>query len=160
VELTKKKKVDNSQCDNEYQRMCKEYFNTKTLSDFTIKCSDNIEIPAHKIILAAFSPIMKTMINIKMTESKSNTVNIKDIDGKTMTEILRFIYTQEVNNIKELATKLLYGAEKYQLDKLKKLCLASMIENLSVENALDYFLLADKYNSKALLFRTAVFIKL
>ena len=103
---------------------------------------------------------MEAMINIKGTGIKKVTVKIGDINGETMTEILRFIYTTEVNNIKELAVKLLYGAEKYELNNLKKLCVTSMIENLSVENSLEYFILADKYNSNALLFRSAVFIKL
>ena len=159
MELTKKKESPTCQCDNEYQRMCKEYFTTKTFSDFTIKCSDGEKIPAHKFILAAFSSVMKTMINSNMIESESNTVNITDIDEETMTEILRFIYTREVNNIKELAVKLLYGAEKYELERLKKLCAASMIENLSVENALDYFILADQYDLQGLLEHSAVFIK-
>ena len=140
--------------------MCENYFDTKTLSDFTIICSDGVEIKAHKMILAGFSPVMEAMIIGKMTESKNNSVHIKDINSETMTEILRFIYTAQVNNIKDLAVQLLHGAEKYALYVLKKLCVESMIENLSVENVLEYFLLDDKYYSDALLFHSAVFIKL
>jgi hypothetical protein len=92
-------------------------------------------------------------------DTKSKVIKIPDVDGETMTEILRFIYTREVNNIKDIVVELFYGAEKYELDKLKNLCIASMIENLSVENALDYFILADKSNVNVLLERSAVFIK-
>ena len=140
--------------------MCKEYFATKSLSDFTFVCSDDVEILAHRFILAAFSPVLKEIFKPKIFPTKINKIIINDIDGETMTEILRFIYTQEVNNIKELAPKLLHGADKYELDKLKKLCIAAMIESLSIENALDYFLLADVYDIKVLLERSAMFIKL
>ncbi|CAG9807521.1 unnamed protein product [Chironomus riparius] len=58
-----------------------------------------------------------------------------------------------------LASKLLYGAEKYGLDKLKKICVDSMVENLSVENALEYFVLADRYNATYMLEMAALFIK-
>ena len=160
MELTKKKESGNAKCTTDSQdlKINKKYFATKSLSDFKLVCSDGVEIPVHRYILAGFSSVLKTIFEIK-TETRRNTMNIMDIDGETMTEILRFIYTREVNNIKQLAPKLLYGADKYELDNLKKLCASAMIENLSVENALEYFLLADQYNLKALLFRSAMVIK-
>lgn len=76
-----------------------------------------------------------------------------------MIEILRYIYIQQVNNVDEYATKLIYGAEKYELDGLKKLCVTTMIKQLSIENAVDCFLLADQYDAKDLLDNCIEFIK-
>ena len=102
---------------------------------------------------------MKAIFDIKI-ENGNNKISIMDIDGPAMTEVLRYIYTQEVENIKILAPKLLHGAHKYAIYDLMKLCATAMIKNLTVENALEYFILADKYKLKALLARSATFMKL
>ncbi|XP_070509687.1 protein roadkill-like [Chironomus tepperi] len=161
VVLTKKRELDvqNSNSQNHYLTMCKEYFTSKTFADITFICSDMIEIPAHRFILGGASSVFKTILQIRMAETKITEIRVNDIDGETMTEILRFIYTHEVINGNKLAVKLLYGAEKYELDELKKLCSSLMVENLSVDNALEYFLLGDRYKSKALLVGSAIFIK-
>ena len=63
---------------------------------------------------------------MKNDAESNNIIKITDIDGEAMEEILRFIYTQEVDEIDELAPKLLHGAEKYELNDMKELCVASM----------------------------------
>lgn len=155
-------KIDATKCktDCQYLAMSKKYFETKLLSDFTIICSDGIEIPVHRLILANFSPVLDAMFRSDMIETNNSVVKIEDMDGETMVEILRFIYTQDVKNLMELAPKILYGAEKYELDKLKKLCAASMIENLCIGNAVEYFLLADRHNIQDLLKCCINFIRL
>lgn len=142
----------------QYLEMSKDYFATKLYSDFKFICSDATEIAVHRFILNGFSPVMKLMFDVK-TEME-NTLNVMDIDGETMTEILRFIYTQEVKDVEKLTKKLLYGANKYQLQDLKTKCGQEMAEHLSVQNALEYFILADLYNLRTLLIRSAAFIKL
>lgn len=145
--------------ENQYQAMCKEYFTSKTFADITFVCSDKVKIPAHCFVLGGFSTVFKSMLNIYTAVSRNSIIKVNDIDGETMTEILRFIYTQEVQNSEKLVVKLLYGAEKYELTELKKLCIAFMVDNLSVDNALEYFILGDQYKSIALLAHSAVFIK-
>lgn len=77
-----------------------------------------------------------------------------------MTEIFRYIYTGKINNIANYASKLIYGAYKYELEGLKDFCVAAMFDNLSIKNALDYFVLADQYDAKDLLDCCIEFIKL
>lgn len=162
--MVKKKrmwKIDATKCktDCQYLAMSRNYFDTKFLSDFKVICSDGVEIPVHRSILANFSPVLDAMFNSDMIESKNAVAKIEDIDSKIMTEILRFIYTQEVKNLMELAPKILYGAEKYQLNKLKQICSSSMIENLCIGNTVEYFLLADRHNIQDLLERCTDFIR-
>jgi len=142
-----------------YLPIFEDCFESKSFSDFKFVCSDGIEISAHRLILAAFSPVMKRMLEIDMIEANSGIANLTDIDGETMIEILRFMYTQDVENIKNLAPKLLYGAKKYELEKLEELCVLSMMKNLSKENAIEYFLLADQYDLPGLLEHAAKLIK-
>ena len=134
--------------------MFKDYYDTKSYSDLTLVCSDGIEIQAHRFTLAAASHVLKELIDIG-----SSIIKISDIDSTTMNEILRYIYTKEVNDIDDCAPKLIYGADKYELNGLKELCVIAMIDNLSVENAVDYFLLADQYDAEELLDRCIEFIK-
>lgn len=161
VILSQKKDQDNlrNNLENQYQAMCKEYFISKTFADITFICSDKIKISAHCFVLGGFSPVFKAILNIQYAVSKNNTIKVNDVDGETMTEILRFIYTQKVQNSEKLSVKFLYGAEKYELVELKMLCIAFMVENLSVDNALEYFLLGDQNKSKVLLAKSAIFIK-
>jgi hypothetical protein len=133
--------------DRQHLVMYKDYFITKSYSDLTIICSDGIEIQAHRVILAMASHVFKEMIDL----NPSNIIQVDDIDTKTMTEILRYIYSYEVKDIEKFAPKLIFGAEKYRLSGLKDHCAASMIKNLSPKNAVDYFLLADQYDVKDLL---------
>jgi len=79
-----------------------------------------------------------------MIELRPNSIVIvDDINSAIMTEILRYIYTEQVSGIDNFAPKLIYGAVKYELDGLKELCGAAMIKNLSVINAVDYIVLAN-----------------
>ncbi|XP_070506737.1 speckle-type POZ protein-like [Chironomus tepperi] len=156
------KKIDKKNCksDCQYLAMCRKYFDTKSLSDFTVVCSDKVQIPVHITILSSFSPVFDALFKSFTAESKISTILIEDIDGQTMTEILRFIYTQEVQNMLDLAPKILYGAVKYDLNGLIKVCAETMIENLCCWNAVDYFIMAEKHNIKDLLEHCVNFIKM
>lgn len=145
--------------ENQYLTMCKEHFHTKAYSDFKLICSDGTEFPVHRFILSAFSPVMKAMFDTEMAEAKHGISYIEDINGETMVEILRFIYTQEVRNMKDLAVNLLYGAEKYDLKKLKHLCADSMKKNFSRHNAIEYLFVAEQYNLKDLFNYAVKYIK-
>lgn len=136
------------------------YFNSTKFSDFTIITSDQEKIPAHRMVLDANSRVFQAMFAVTMTESRLKTITIDDIDSETMLEILRFMYHQSVVLIKELAPKILYGAVKYEIDQLKNMCVLSMVNNLSVDNALQYVILADLYNEKYLMEKCLRFAKM
>lgn len=91
------------------------------------------------------------MLSTTMSETLNQEVILDDIDGDTMLEILRYMYMDEAQNVDTLATKLLYGAEKYNLNALKEICIESLLESLSLNNVIDYLILADRYSSEILL---------
>jgi speckle-type POZ protein len=91
------------------------------------------------------------MLTIDMMEKKSNTIQVDDIDGTTMNELLRFIYTQKVENLDTLASKILYAAEKYDLPPLKSICVLKLIEQLSEQNVFESLVLADRFNEEKML---------
>lgn len=94
------------------------------------------EIPAHKVVLAARSPVFKKMFITNMTEAQTNHVVITDISHDIFEEMLFFIYTGKTSEkFSMFAIELLAAAHKYQIENLKKLCEAEISKNLTEENA-------------------------
>jgi speckle-type POZ protein len=132
-----------------------QYFNTKIFSDVTLTCSDGKDLQAHRFALYFGSSVFKKMIEADVM----NSIVIDDINSGAMTEILRYIYTEKVNNINDYAAELMYGAKKYELKGLKELCESEIADNLTDENVVNYFLLAEKYDAKDLMSRCIEFIR-
>ena len=87
------------------------------------------------------------MLTNNMKESKDNFVNVPDYGSGLMSEVLRFIYCNKVENLTAIAHKLNYAAEKYQLDGLKELCLEKIILSLSSENVLKSLVIANRVSN-------------
>ena len=100
------------------------------------------EFKAHKNILSARSPVFKAMFRHDTKEHKENRVQIADCNPDTVEEMLQFIYTGEAPRLKEMAHSLFVIADKYQLERLKKMCEGALWEKLDVQNAVDTLLLA------------------
>lgn len=72
---------------------------------FFFSTLSNFEIPARSSVFAS-------MFTADMSESNKNIVIINDFEFDVMQELIRFIYTDQVENMKELATSLLLAADK------------------------------------------------
>lgn len=127
----------------------KNIFNSEKFSDFTIITQNN-QFKVHKIFLATASPVFDSMLTVNMIENAENSVTILDIPSILIQEMLRFIYTAKVNNIKSIAAKLLPIAEKYQIEELKKLCEQELDKSLNDNNAWDLLILGDRYHGELL----------
>lgn len=124
-----------------------QFFNNKTLSDFTFKCSDLIELHVHRFFIAAHSKVFMRMFTTEMEEKNSNAVIFKDISSDTMKAALKFIYTKESNfTDTESTIKVLDVAEKYEFPELKQRCIDQLMANVDEENVLEIFEAADLYN--------------
>jgi hypothetical protein len=134
-------------------------FEDKVFTDFTIVCSDNKEIDTHRCILATNSPVFNAMLQTQMTESKNGKMKVDDIKGEVMEEILKFMYTQDDTPLSLVHLKdIYYGAEKYQIAKLKEKCISYMVEFMNIKNVLHYLMLAEFYNDNYLILRCVMFI--
>jgi speckle-type POZ protein len=99
------------------------------------------------------------MFDAQMKESKTKTVHINDIKGKVLQEMLRFMYTGKIEDVKANASALIFAAEKYDIKELKDLCVSSLIKNLSTTNIFDTIIIADRYNESMLLYECIEFIR-
>ena len=90
------------------------------------------------------------MFQTNLTERQTNTLQINDIKPDVFAEVLRFLYTDHVENLDALATELLPVADKYMLGMLKAKCEASLSRNVTLENFSELLLLADLYSADGL----------
>lgn len=83
---------------------------------------------AHKVVVAARSPVFAAMLASDMTEARSSRIVISDVAPTTFKHFLRFLYTGDfsVGNccIDGMRESLYKVADKYQVNTLKELCQA------------------------------------
>lgn len=74
-------------------------FRELLLCDVTL-IADNVEIPAHKMVLAACSPYFYAMFT-SFEESKQDKITLKEIDSQALTLLVEYVYTSEVQVTEE-----------------------------------------------------------
>ncbi|OXU16341.1 hypothetical protein TSAR_009633 [Trichomalopsis sarcophagae] len=118
------------------------------------------EMQAHKVILAARSSIFAVLFDTVNEDRlrQSSYVDVDDIKPEVMTEVLRYIYTNEVHNISIYAKDLLYAADEFDLGNLREMCEMELCENITPEIAYDVLILATKIKAERLRLRAARYI--
>ena len=128
-------------------RLLHDLFDRKKLSDVTFHIDDK-KIQAHKLILSTRSSVFEAMFSHDTKEKLTNRVEVVDVDAGVFEEVLRLIYTNEVDStlLKDRTIELMVAADKYMLDDLKILCRQQVLDSLSIENVLDYFVSVQRYS--------------
>ncbi|XP_036032686.1 speckle-type POZ protein-like [Onychomys torridus] len=116
------------------------------------------EFRVHKAILAARSPVFRAMFQHDMKESKSNHVEIHDLEPHVFKAMMGFIYTGKAPDLDSMAAAVLAAADKYGLQRLKVMCEDALCRDLSVENAAHTLFLADLHSSGQLKIQALDFI--
>lgn len=129
-----------------------ELFENNDFTDFELKTSDGAVLKVHKCVLATRSPVFYAMLKTDMKEIQTGSADVPDISLKVMKELLRYIYCGEVENVQELASELVYAAEKYQLKALKKICLQELISSLDVGVVIESLTIAHQVTDASELF--------
>ncbi|KAH9403207.1 hypothetical protein TYRP_015085 [Tyrophagus putrescentiae] len=132
-----------------------ELLNSGTLSDFTVVVGDKEQqqqqIPVHKALLAARSPVFAAMFRHEDTkEAQESQVVISDVRAEVFKDLLQFVYTGVKPKCGRLTTELLTLADKYQVEELKKNCEEYLSASLAVFNVVSYFRIAHLHNAAAL----------
>ncbi|XP_043479836.1 speckle-type POZ protein-like isoform X1 [Leptopilina heterotoma] len=147
---TKKQEIhDYEQKPNDLVENIENLLDNEDFKDVTFNVEDE-KFTAHKNILAIRSSVFAAMFMNKMSEGLTSVVEIDDIKPAIFQKMMIFIYTDRVENLDESAFELLYVAEKYQLEKLKNLCIRSLNVNLSLETVIKSFEIADLYSIEKL----------
>ena len=107
------------------------------------------KIPAHKFLLAISSPVFYAMFYGELAEKKDS-IDVSDCDHKSLLELFRFVYSDEVNLNADNVMQVLYLAKKYMLPSLADKCSEFLRENLDASNVFYVLPDAQKYEEKDL----------
>jgi len=135
---------------------CQFVFNNHLLSDvkFVVRGSEGgsesmKKIPAHKFLLAISSPVFYAMFYGELAEKK-DLIDISDCDHKSLLELFRFLYSDEVNLNADNVMQVWYLAKKYMLPSLADKCSEFLRQNLAASNVFHVLPDAHKYDEKDL----------
>ena len=106
-------------------------------------------IPAHKFVLAIGSPVFETMFYGELAETK-DTIELPDCDYESLLELLRYMYSDEVNLRRSNVMGVLYLAKKYIVPSLTNKCTEYLKEKLDPSNVFSILPSSLKYEEKAL----------
>jgi speckle-type POZ protein len=135
-------------------------FYSQTLCDVHFHFKNGQTIGAHVIVLSTGSPVFATMFQSSFIESKTRIVNIEDIEPEVFRQLLICLYTGKAPKMKEngLARQLYEDADKYGIENLKKECVEELLNQLSVENAIELLIWSDFHSATKLFKSTLKFI--
>ncbi|XP_015903554.3 speckle-type POZ protein B [Parasteatoda tepidariorum] len=143
-------KKESTSFSSSLQHDFRELFMNKKHSDVKLRVN-NIDFLAHKVVLATRSPVFSAMFDQDMLENQSGIVQIKDLNEKTLQNLLKFMYTDVVNEMDcEGTLNILLAADKYQVSNLKDKCTSKILSLLSEENVCEVIILADMINHESL----------
>uniref|UniRef100_A0A0N5CEC6 BTB domain-containing protein n=1 Tax=Strongyloides papillosus TaxID=174720 RepID=A0A0N5CEC6_STREA len=107
-------------------------------SDCSIKVGETT-IKVHRGILATKSHIFYNFFNSTPENSQMNTIEIKNFRAEVVKEMIRYIYTNDISDIGNMASDVLAIAVEYGLDGLKDIAVRHLCRNLNTENICELF---------------------
>ncbi|KAL2089219.1 hypothetical protein ACEWY4_016118 [Coilia grayii] len=110
-----------------------------------------VEVPAHKVVLASCSPYFCAMFTGDMSESKAQRVEIGDVEGHILSCLVNYIYTAEVQVSEDNVQILLPAASLLQLMDVRQVCCEFLQAQLHPSNCLGIRAFADLHTCTALL---------
>eukprot|EP01018_Ginkgo_biloba_P014057 Gb_18050 [translate_table: standard] len=117
---------------------------------------------AHKLVLAARSPVFKAQLFGPMRDKNTDNIKIEDMEAPVFKAMLHFIYLDALPDTHELtgstsssastmmAQHLLAAADRYGLDRLRLLCEAKLCEEVSTDTVATTLALAEQHHSSQL----------
>lgn len=114
--------------------------------DVTI-VAQNEKFPCHKAVLAAASGYFDAMFSSAMTEAKSDTVSILELESNTLHYILKYIYGGAPGELITAGNveSVLQAANLFQIIPLKSECENFLIGELSSENCVGFWITGATY---------------
>ncbi|KAK8589835.1 hypothetical protein V6N13_088647 [Hibiscus sabdariffa] len=129
-------------------------------SDITFNVSGE-KFHAHKLVLAARSPVFEAEFSDRMEED-DNEIVVTDLEPRVFKALLYFIYRDSLIDDEEfvgtssscmpsvsdaLAAKLLAAADKYDLPRLRLMCESVLCKDISVNSVANILALADRHHA-------------
>ncbi|KAE8699229.1 BTB/POZ and MATH domain-containing protein 4 [Hibiscus syriacus] len=116
---------------------------------------------AHKLVLAARSPVFEAEFSDRMEED-DNEIVVTNMEPRVFKALLHFIYRDSLVEVEELSgtssscmssvpdaltAKLLEAADKYDLPRLRLICESVLCKEISVNSVANILALADRHHA-------------
>jgi len=105
--------------------------------DVTFKTSDGGSVSAHRVIMAAGSPVFHAMLYGNMKESSQKEIELPSVDTETFSMFVKFLYTGTVTIKAKCIKKLLDAAHYFNVTSLEDKLIDFVTKSLNVANIID-----------------------
>lgn len=105
-------------------------------------------VPAHKIMLASYSPVFHAMFYGDLKESGDIRIVDASIDG--FKDFLTIFYLETVKITNENVAQFTYLSDKYNVPRGLEMCEDFLLENSEIDDVCTHLTMAVKYNLKLL----------
>ncbi|XP_035228990.1 kelch-like protein 18 [Stegodyphus dumicola] len=121
----------------------------QSLSDATLRTTDGSVFPVHKIILARHSDYFQALFCGNFSPGKE--ILIQGIDGRTLNDILIYIYTGRIKFDVENILNMLVASDYLLDNKLMEECKLFALRTMSISSSLPLLSIAFKYERLGIL---------
>ncbi|UIZ27844.1 hypothetical protein KXD40_004310 [Peronospora effusa] len=122
--------------------------NNDIMSDVTF-IVEGIPVYGHKILCIRCS-YFNAMLTGEMLESRAREIQITDVRRPIFISLMEYLYTDYIDVAVDIAMELFVTADRYGVERLKRICESKMLGSLCVENAASIFHAADLHNATVL----------
>ncbi|CAM4671414.1 unnamed protein product [Caretta caretta] len=143
----------------ELSKGLKQLYQHQLLCDAMLVCEGR-RFSCHRVLLAAVSPYFKDVFTSFGKESQGGEVVLQDMAPFILQSILQYIYTEELSLSLETAPEVFAAASKLQIRPLVEICCRFLLKNISMQNCIGLYRLAQAYNHQALYYATMQLIVL
>lgn len=125
------------------------------LRDDTVFCDVILRVgeqtfPAHKNVLAAFSPYFKAMFTSQLKESHDRDVTLKDVEPAMLETLLQYAYTGAVSITQANVQSLMAASNLLQVLSVRDACSLFMEKHMDASNCLGIHCFAETMNCERL----------
>lgn len=115
------------------------FFMDESTADVTFECGPEnetpVNVPAHRLVLAACSPVFKTMFYGSLPEKSQ--IRLTDTTADGFKEFLQFFYLNRVKLTIENAPEVINLVKKYELNDILDLCSKFICRELAIDPRID-----------------------
>ncbi|GFT98063.1 protein maternal effect lethal 26, partial [Nephila pilipes] len=134
-------------------------FESRQFCDITLKLKGG-SVRAHKFVLAARSPVFKTLLEDTSCTGNASEIIINDLTKSVLINLLYYLYCGIIGTVQwDMLIQLYEVAGRYQVDSLKQNCRDVIVSNLSDKRACKVLQFADKHKDHELVKSVTSYMK-
>ncbi len=120
---------------------------------------DGVEIPAHRLVLAASSTYFYSMFVRDMLESKQERINLQGVDAEAMQLLVQFAYTAKLEITTANVQTLMTAASLFNFPAIFKATSKFLVKQLHPSNCLGIRLFAKTHGSSMLVKKASTYFR-